>query len=79
MSLLQQLYVVALETTNPRDLRYFAARQLQRIGAENGIRQAILFAQTVFNHLENEMRTDFDVVEDSVFEITPLVQMAGLC
>ena len=71
MSLLQQLYVVALEATNPRHLRYFAATQLQRIGSENGIRQASLFAQTVFNHLDGEMRTDINMFENSMLEATP--------
>jgi hypothetical protein len=77
LSLLQQLYVVALEESNPGPLRYFAAAQLQRIGTEFGIRQASLFARDIFKHLDGGMERSFDMIGDSVVQAVPRVLTVG--
>ncbi|KAK5221307.1 hypothetical protein LTR99_006868 [Exophiala xenobiotica] len=46
LSLIQPLYVIALETLNTIDLRAFAVRQLRAIDASMGVRQASLLADT---------------------------------
>jgi len=46
LSLIQPLYVIALEALNPIDLRAFAVQQLRRIDASMGVRQASLLADT---------------------------------
>ena len=77
LSLLQQLYVVALEESNPRPLRYFATAQLQRIGTEFGIRQASLFARDILKHLDGGVTRSFEMTGDSVVQTLPRVLTVG--
>ncbi|KAJ9640690.1 hypothetical protein H2204_003319 [Knufia peltigerae] len=51
ISLIQPLYLVALETLVPYSLRVFAIEQLRHIDASLGVRQARLLADTAENNL----------------------------
>ncbi|KAF2798423.1 hypothetical protein K505DRAFT_414363 [Melanomma pulvis-pyrius CBS 109.77] len=56
VSLIRPLYAVALQEFNTSSLRCFAAEQLRWIGAEMGIRQASLLADTVFESILESTR-----------------------
>ncbi|KAK5464680.1 hypothetical protein LTS15_001242 [Exophiala xenobiotica] len=55
LSLIQPLYVIALETLNTIDLRAFAVRQLRAIDASMGVRQASLLADTAAKTFDGSM------------------------
>lgn len=48
---------MATETCNEKDVRYYAVRQLRRLGVEMGVRQPVMLADRILQRMEDDERT----------------------